>query len=74
MGVLLERSAELVIALLAVLKAGGAYVPLDTRYPRERLAFMLADAEAQVVLTRSELLATLRPRQRRCCVWIRKKR
>ena len=40
----LERSPELVVALLAVLKAGGAYLPLDPAYPAERLAFMLADA------------------------------
>ena len=58
-GVMLERSPELVIGLLAVLKAGGAYVPLDGRYPGERVAFMLADAEAAVVLTQSELLGSL---------------
>ncbi|MFH8802243.1 amino acid adenylation domain-containing protein [Streptomyces sp. NPDC017936] len=50
-GVHLERSAELMVALLAVLKAGGAYLPLDTGYPHERLAFMLADAGAPVLLT-----------------------
>jgi non-ribosomal peptide synthetase component F len=43
-GVCLERSPELVVAVLAVLKAGGAYVPLDPDYPRERLALLLADA------------------------------
>jgi amino acid adenylation domain-containing protein len=51
----LERSFELVVALLAVLKAGGAYVPLDPAYPDERLAFMLADSGAAVVLTDSRL-------------------
>jgi amino acid adenylation domain-containing protein len=50
-GVHLERSAELVIALLAVLKAGGAYLPLDPGYPGQRLAFMLSDAAVPVVLT-----------------------
>ncbi|WP_225824765.1 non-ribosomal peptide synthetase [Streptomyces naphthomycinicus] len=50
-GVHLERSTELMVALLAVLKAGGAYLPLDPGYPRERLAFMLADAGAPVLLT-----------------------
>ena len=45
-----QRGVELVVGLLAVLKAGGAYVPLDPAYPRERLAFMLADSSARVVL------------------------
>ena len=49
-GVCLERSAEMVIALLAILKAGGAYVPLDPTYPKERLTFMLVDSQAPVVL------------------------
>ncbi len=51
----LERSPELVVAGLAVLKAGGAFVPLDPAYPVERLAFMLADSGARVVLTREAL-------------------
>ncbi|MDZ7269873.1 MAG: amino acid adenylation domain-containing protein [candidate division KSB1 bacterium] len=51
----LPRSLEMVIALLAVLKAGGAYLPLDPAYPRERLAFMLQDAQPRVVLTTSGL-------------------
>jgi amino acid adenylation domain-containing protein len=50
-GVHLERSAGLMIALLAVLKAGGAYLPLDPEYPGERLAFMMSDAGVPVVLT-----------------------
>ncbi|MGZ4954748.1 MAG: amino acid adenylation domain-containing protein, partial [Methylobacter sp.] len=56
-GVCMERSLELVIALLAVLKAGGAYVPLDPGYPQERLDFMLSDVNAPVVLTQSPLLS-----------------
>ncbi len=55
-GVLLERSVDLGVSLLAVLKAGGAYLPLDTAYPRERLRFMLQDSAARVLLTRSALL------------------
>jgi amino acid adenylation domain-containing protein len=54
-GVCLQRSVDLVTALLAILKAGGAYVPLDPTYPPERLRFMLADAGVAVVLTRSAL-------------------
>ncbi|HST58816.1 MAG TPA: amino acid adenylation domain-containing protein [Longimicrobium sp.] len=53
--VCLERSAELVVALLGVLKAGGAYVPLDPAYPAERLSWMLADADAPLVLTEARL-------------------
>ncbi|PYS76408.1 MAG: non-ribosomal peptide synthetase, partial [Acidobacteria bacterium] len=53
-GVLLERSPEMVAALLGVLKAGGAYVPLDTEYPEARLRLMAGDAGVRVVLTRAE--------------------
>ncbi|KUM78491.1 non-ribosomal peptide synthetase [Streptomyces curacoi] len=49
--VALPRSADLVVALLAVLKAGGAYLPVDTAYPVERLAFMLSDAAPALVIT-----------------------
>ena len=51
----LERSLELVIGLLGVLKAGGAYVPLDPSYPAKRLAYMLMDTQAPVVLTQQAL-------------------
>jgi natural product biosynthesis luciferase-like monooxygenase protein/amino acid adenylation domain-containing protein len=54
-GVCVERSIEMVVALLAVLKAGGCYVPLDPSYPNERLSFMLEDAQAPVLLTQSSL-------------------
>ncbi|HET9380917.1 MAG TPA: amino acid adenylation domain-containing protein, partial [Streptomyces sp.] len=50
-GLALPRSAELVVGLLAVLKSGAGYLPLDPEYPAERLAFMLADAAPDVVLT-----------------------
>jgi amino acid adenylation domain-containing protein len=53
-GVALPRSAALVVGVLAILKAGGAYVPLDLRYPAERLAFMLHDAQAPVLLTTTD--------------------
>ena len=59
LGLLLERSPEMVIALLAVLKAGGAYVPLDPDYPAERLAGMLEDAGTFAVLAQQRLAGRL---------------
>ncbi|MEM8778723.1 MAG: amino acid adenylation domain-containing protein, partial [Cyanobacteria bacterium P01_G01_bin.49] len=50
-GILVERSPQMLIAILGVLKAGGAYVPLDPAYPSERIAFMLEDAQVAVLLT-----------------------
>ncbi|HEU0076267.1 MAG TPA: AMP-binding protein, partial [Longimicrobiaceae bacterium] len=58
-GVCLERTPELVVALLATLKAGAAYVPLDPAYPAERQLFMLEDAGARVLLTQERLAAGL---------------
>ncbi len=54
-GICLERSLEMVVGLLGVLKAGAAYVPLDPTYPRERLAFMLRDSGAAILLTQAQL-------------------
>ncbi|MEU6869016.1 amino acid adenylation domain-containing protein, partial [Streptomyces sp. NPDC046876] len=53
--VCLDRGLDMIVSLLGVLKAGGAYVPLDPQYPAERLAFMLADTAAPVLLTQSSL-------------------
>jgi amino acid adenylation domain-containing protein len=63
-----ERSIEMVVGLLAILKAGGAYVPLDPTYPSERLAFLLEDTGAPVLLTQQRLLSTLpeHPAHRLC--------
>jgi amino acid adenylation domain-containing protein len=58
-GICAERSAELVVALLAVLKAGGAYVPLDPTHPAERLAWMVADSGISLVLAQDRLAALL---------------
>lgn len=55
----MEHSAEMVVAVLGVLKAGGAYVPLDHAYPKDRLAFMLDDSQALVLLTQQQLLDDL---------------
>jgi amino acid adenylation domain-containing protein len=58
-GLCLERSIDLVIALLGILKAGGAYVPLDPQYPPDRVAFMLEDSGAAVLVTEQQFLPNL---------------
>jgi aspartate racemase len=58
-GICMERSLEMVVGLLGILKAGGAYVPLDPAYPQERLALMLSDTQAPVLLTQQRLVAQL---------------
>jgi len=58
-GICVERSLEMVIGLLGILKAGGAYLPLDPQYPAQRLAYMLQDARAPVLLTHGAVLAHL---------------
>jgi len=54
-GIMMERSVEMVVGLLGVLKSGGAYVPLDVNYPQERLRFMVENAGLKVVIAESEL-------------------
>ncbi len=54
-GLHMERSLELIVGLLGILKAGGAYVPMDPGYPRERIAYMVKDSRAPVVLTQAKL-------------------
>ncbi|NWC68581.1 amino acid adenylation domain-containing protein, partial [Pseudomonas sp. P7758] len=58
-GVALERSVEMIVALLAVMKSGAAYVPLDIDYPPERLAFMMQDSAMALLLTHSQVQARL---------------
>jgi len=60
-GVSMQRSWQLIVALLAIVKAGGAYVPLDPEYPRERLSLLLGDTAADVVLTLSGAASHLPP-------------
>ncbi len=58
-GVAMERSIEMVVALMAILKAGGAYVPVDPEYPEERQAYMLEDSGVQLLLSQSHLKLSL---------------
>ncbi len=67
-GVCLEPSAEMVVALLGIFKAGGAYLPLDLDYPRDRPSLMLADAQPVLVLTRQGLRQRLPEGQRLVCI------
>jgi len=55
----LERSLEMVVGILGILKADGVYVPLDPQYPMERLAFMLRDSQAPIILTQERLAGSL---------------
>ena len=68
-GLCVERSLEMIVALLGILKAGGAYLPLDPAYPQARLAFMLDDAGAPLLVTQLALLDRLpRPRAQIVCL------
>ena len=58
-GICVERSLEMIVGLLGILKAGGAYVPLDPSHTQERLAFMLADTQASILLTQQSLVDQL---------------
>src|SRR5207253_721446 len=60
-GICVDRSVEMAIAIIATLKAGAAYLPLDPEYPKERLAFMLEDARPAIVLTKASLGESLSP-------------
>ena len=58
-GLCVERSLEMLIGVLGILKAGGAYLPLDPAYPAERLAWLLRDANVEVLLSQQQLVAQL---------------
>lgn len=58
-GVCVERSLEMLVGIIGILKAGGAYLPIDPAYPKERVAFMLRDAQISLLLTQKRLLADL---------------
>ncbi len=58
-GVFLDRSLDMMVGLLGILKAGGAYLPLDPAFPQDRVAYMVSDAQAPVILTQERLVASL---------------
>ncbi|MEZ0308395.1 MAG: MupA/Atu3671 family FMN-dependent luciferase-like monooxygenase [Ramlibacter sp.] len=58
-GLCMERTPDMVVALLGILKAGAAYLPLDPAYPRERIAFMIADSKTPLVVTTGATAALL---------------
>ena len=62
-GLCVERSLDMVVGLLGILKAGGAYVPLDPSYPPDRLAFMMEDSKAPVLVTQQHLVSRLPAQQ-----------
>ena len=72
-GLCMERSAQMIVALLGILKTGAAYLPLDPSLPRERLAFMLEDASVSVLLT-EEQLSTRLPEHRAQVIFLDKER
>jgi len=58
-GLCINRSPDLIVAILGILKAGGAFVPLDPAYPKQRLSFMMDDAGLEIILTQERLIASL---------------
>lgn len=66
--VCLERSPEFVVALLAILKSGAAYVPLDSSYPAQRIAFIVEDTQARLLLTQQRMLGALPPVGQVLCI------
>ena len=58
-GLLIERSLEMVVGLMGIAKAGGAYVPMDASYPMDRLAFMIEDTAVDVLLTQASIVPKL---------------
>lgn len=69
-GCCMERSIELIVALVAILKAGGGYVPLDPAYPKERFNFLLHDTQTKVMLTQKSLASTVLADYQETCVLV----
>src|SRR5699024_3137847 len=60
-GIMVERSLDLIIGVLGIIKAGGAYVPIDPEYPEERIHYMLKDSGAELFLSQSHLQKNIPP-------------
>ncbi|MFB2981899.1 amino acid adenylation domain-containing protein [Microseira sp. BLCC-F43] len=71
-GLCVERSPLMIVGLLGILKAGAAYLPLDPSYPQERLAFMLSDSQASVLLTQEKLVSSLPKHNLHHCICLDK--
>ncbi|MCJ8272474.1 MAG: AMP-binding protein, partial [Psychrosphaera sp.] len=69
-GLCVERSFEMMVAMLAILKAGGAYLPLDLSYPLERLNYMLEDANVKYLVTQENALAVLSVNPKITTIWL----
>ncbi|MCA9947867.1 MAG: AMP-binding protein, partial [Anaerolineales bacterium] len=67
-GVCLDRSIEMLVAILGILKAGGAYLPIEPAYPQERVTFMLEDANVPLVLTTTQIANQLSINTRTLCL------
>lgn len=72
-GLWVSRSCDMIVGILAVLKAGATYVPFDPEYPRERVAYMLADSQVEILLTQQEFASQIPPHAAKtifldCCV------
>ena len=69
-GCCLDRSIELIVALIAILKAGGAYVPLDPAYPKERFDYLVRDTDTKVMLTQASLASSVLADYRHTCLLV----
>ncbi|AYF81299.1 non-ribosomal peptide synthetase [Bacillus thuringiensis] len=58
-GIMVDRSIEMMVGILGVLKAGGAYLPIDSNSPHERIQFMLEDSQSEIILTQTHLIEKL---------------
>ncbi|RAL25793.1 amino acid adenylation domain-containing protein [Thermoflavimicrobium daqui] len=69
-GLMIERSLDMIVGILAILKAGGAYVPIDPQYPVERMRYMLADSGANLILSQSSIMEKLNKEELGSVEWL----